>query len=104
MGQLGIAVFLSYLQWSSPAFPGEKESPRVPVGRGRATAKYQFALFSLSPQLFSCRELIRGADDECRMVSRLIVRKAKSSAQAPLHQVERVLLPPSVQPKEEGSS
>lgn len=86
------------------AFPGEEESLRVPLRQGRATDKWQFALFSLSPQLFSCSELIWGADDQHRMVSRLIVRKVKSSAQAPLHQVLCVLLPPSVLPKEEDSS
>lgn len=106
VGQLGMAVFPSCLPAVklSLVFPGEKESPRVPMGQGRATEKWQFALSSLSPQLFSCSELIRGADHQHRMVSRLTVRKEKSSAQAPLHQVQHVLLPPSVLPKEEGSS
>lgn len=58
--------------------------------------------FLLLPSASSCSELIRGADDQRRRVSRLIVRKVKSSVQAPLQQVQHVQLPPTALPKEEG--
>lgn len=90
--QLGRAV-------SPPAWQWWKF--RVPLGQRRAAEKRHFLPHTSA---LSCSEVIRGADDQHSMVSSLIVRKVKSSAQAPLQQIQRVLQPPSVLHKGKGSS
>lgn len=77
------------------------KSPRVPVEQRRAAEKRHFPPHTSA---LSCSEVIRGADDQHSMVSSLIVRKVKSSAQATLQQIQCALLPPSVLHKEEGNS
>lgn len=77
------------------------KSHRVPLGQRRVPEKWHFLPHTSA---LSCSEVIRGADDQHSVVSSLIVRKVKSSAQATLQQIQRVLQPSPVLHKEEGSS
>lgn len=100
---LSLVFYMDRSTWqgSNPSCLTVVKSHRVPLGQRRATEKWHFLPHTSA---LSCSEVIKGADDQHGMVSSLIVRKVKSSAQATLQQIQHVLQPSSVLHKEEGSS
>lgn len=100
---LSLVFYMGRSTWqgSIPSCLTVVKSHGVPLGQRRATEKWHFLPHTSA---LSCSEVIKGADDQHSMVSSLIVRKVKSSAQATLQQIHHVLQPSSVLHKEEGSS